>query len=137
MYLNGETMRIYWKVPHRVIYFKPADAATTQIIQQDNALLTSMLDDGIKPVHLIVDGSELRIIPRDIRQAQQINTFTSHPKIGIVVAVNVHKMHQIVGRFVARTTGLEIRFVETPNAAMRLLQIADPTLLEDTAETQP
>ena len=125
-------MRIYWLIPDRVIYFKLQRNATIDMVKADNQELVQLLNEGQAPIYIIADAKDIGLIPSDINATAKANTFTTHPKLDKIIAVNTNKLHQILGRVIARMSRNEVRFVQTTENALELLKREDTTLTEVT-----
>lgn len=118
-----------WLQPSRVIFCYVYGDQDFDDAAKSVLILESMLDQGTKPTHYIVDTRHNTRLPTtNIRQFRKMMSFVRHPQLGWIVAVVRHPVTSYVFALVAKLTRVQYRAVETPDEALDFICNLDATV---------
>jgi hypothetical protein len=124
--------RIYWHIPQRVVIMKAARDATIEIVRADTKQLNELVGTGIAPVHLIVDVSNIGMIPPDVEMTDEILSLFSSPQIGHAAMIGLRQqdlqMLKSARDAVSQVTGKPIAFANNIAEALAIFKEHDSSL---------
>lgn len=119
-----------WLVNGRVIYARLLGTITWDDITVNDMLIRAYLDNGISPVHIILDRREqTEPIPFSVRQIIDAMNGLRHPHHGqlVIVGQQFWLVHLFM-RAANMLTGIQVSRVETVADTLYYLAKNDPTL---------
>ena len=90
---------------------------------------TRHLEEGIAPVHIIIDVSELDSFPTNVRQTASYASHLRDPRLGWAVVVGGNPLLDFVASLLSQITGFKLTKSGTPEAALEFLRTQDATLM--------
>lgn len=114
-----------WMIEGRVIMVQGTDVVTAPEMEEQIEQVRQLLDTGQPPVHLIVDTSKTRIVPRNLMTIRNIRY--RHPSIGQLFFVGSGR-GLLTGTIIARLNGINSRNFNTLSDALLYLERLDLTL---------
>jgi hypothetical protein len=130
--------KIGWHIPGRVIYGVVSGVQTLDELTEANQTVMSMLDEGMRPVHFIMDDSQLKRTPINLKQLQIALAYVRHTRIGWIVLVG--KNNPVLSILVSTLISLmrvKSRRVESLDTAMAFLRTVDNTLTPQRTDNVP
>ena len=123
---------VQWLIPNRVIYVKIAGDYQLETVKQVLAAAKPMVDNGIAPVHVVWDMTEITKMPTDIREPiSQLNHLRDHPNGGWITMIANSVMIRFAGQIASRLLGANYRSVSTFDEAIQTLSRIDLTIADD------
>jgi hypothetical protein len=114
--------RIRWHIPNRVLYFQPLARATLEDVEADNQELSRLLAEGIAPIYVLVDWSQLHIIPGDLTEIRQNNPIYTHDKIEHIILFGGGTALWFLGGMFADSIQKKAEIVDSYEDALALLE---------------
>ena len=114
--------RIRWHIPNRVLYFQPLARATLEEVEADNEALRLMLAEATAPIYVLVDWSEVRVIPGNLGEVRQSNPIFTDAKIKQVILFGGGTALWFLGAMYADSTQRRTEIVDSYEDALTLLQ---------------
>lgn len=105
--------RTSWIEEKRIIYTEMINSLNDEEAQEISDMHAKFLNEGIAPVHLVVDMSRLEIVPTNLRKNTSMASYLQHPALGWTVLIGgnvlLNFMLSILGhvfkfRYVKRAT---------------------------------
>lgn len=121
--------RSSWIEEKRIIHTEMIGTMTSQEAQQISDAHMKFLNEGVAPVHLIVDLTQLKEVPTNLRQNTSMAGYLQHPALGWTVLIGgnvlLNFMLSILGHV------FKFRYVkrETMEEALAYLISQDQTLV--------
>jgi hypothetical protein len=119
---------ISWHVNKRVIHIVVQGSITPEDIDNVNATMVNLIDNGEAPVHIIADASAMSQFPTNLKVLWQKHGYLSHPDVGWVILVNSNQLVKFLGNLVTSMAKVRYRTVNTRTEALDLLSHLDPNL---------
>jgi hypothetical protein len=94
-----------------------------------------MLKEGIAPVHLIVDVTQMDKGLTNIRSVNSVNDYMKDPKLGWVVVVGANTVVKFISSIVSQVTRFRLSNANTVADAVAFLKKQDPSLTAEQAPT--
>ena len=122
--------QISWQVEKRVLMVKLFGVLIEQESNEVGEINTRYLQEGIAPVHIIVDTNDLEKFPVNLRQNAQYMAYLSSPSLGWVIVLGLSK--NMLARFAVTVISQVVHFKlaqrTTVADALSYLQGQDSTL---------
>lgn len=122
---------IGWLVDGRVIYQRYYGVVTLDELVDASGAVGALVDDGVCPVHTLIDIVGLKEYPGaigEIRRALRDARFDA--RLGWLVLVGVHPIPRYIASVVIQVTGLRFRLFDTFEEGLHFLATHDETLDE-------
>jgi hypothetical protein len=111
---------------------KAARDAYVELIHADTETVNQLANAGSAPVHLMMDLTDVGIVPGTGDVAEALVAMISHPKLGRTVAIGLPQsdlaIYQNARNALAQLTGKPIDFADTVADGLTLLRQHDSTL---------
>jgi hypothetical protein len=114
--------RIHWHIPNRVLYFQLLARATMEEVEVDNQELNHLLAEGTAPVYVLVDWSQLHVIPGNLSDMRQNNPIYTDDKVEHVILFGGGTALWFLGGMFADTTQKKTEIVDSYEDAIALLE---------------
>lgn len=119
-----------WIIQSRVILFQGIGDQTMETITEAIEKLTSLLDQGIYPVHVISDNQQVGNFPKDIKALKML--MTQHDNSGISLSVGGNKFEKFISTLLTYySNGSQLIFKDSINDALAYLYKVDASLPHD------
>ena len=122
--------QISWQLEKRVLMVKLFGILTDQESTEVGEINSRHIQEGIAPVHIIVDARDLDKFPTNLRQNSQFMGYLSTPSLGWVVAIGI--ANNMLARFAVTVISQVIHFRlaqrDNMTEAIRYLESQDATL---------
>jgi hypothetical protein len=130
--------QISWHVEKRVLMVKLFGVLIEQESNEVGEINTRYLQEGIAPVHIIVDTNGLEKFPVNLRQNSQFMAYLSSPALGWVVVLGLS--NNMLARFAVTVISQVVKFKlaqrTTVDDALSYLQSQDSTLKSNQASAE-
>jgi len=120
-----------WFVPNRIAVAKVGETLTLEDGYTQNSYMLPLLASADQPIHLVLDLTLTRHFPMRLNENVLAGTeYMRHPMMGWLIVVNqgsnpfLHLLVSVVGK----TTGVNLRFVNSFDEALSSLHKLDLTL---------
>jgi len=124
--------RIYWHIPQRVVMMKAARDASIDVARADSTFVNNLLATGKPPVHLIVDTSNVGMMPADMEMTEEILALFASVHLGHTVVIGFRQQDmsvvQSAADAISHVTGKPIEFANSIAQALEIFKQNDPTL---------
>ncbi len=120
--------KISWYEDKRIVSAVLEGEVTIDEIKIYAAELMTYLDDGIAPVHLIIDFSKVKKFPTNVVPLRSIFSW-KHPKIGWAATVGGPALLQAFSSIVMQVITARYRAFKTTDQALEFLATKDETLV--------
>jgi hypothetical protein len=131
-------VNIEWLVKDRVILIRPVGDFESHIALEAVAEVKQMVNEGIHPVHLIVDTSRVTTHLRDPRIfGTSLDSLRYNRNIGRLVFIYTNHFARFAGELLARFLGVPFRLASTHSHALEILSRLDVTLTSDEVDSIP
>jgi hypothetical protein len=122
-------IHVTWLYNLRVILAEDIGVITLPELKQANAQVLNLLNQGVAPVHLIIDVSALEQYPRTPSTLSEALSFSEHPHLGKVVICGFHnQLLRVVLSVLSRLLSVEPHFSSSVQDSMVYIASRDPTL---------
>jgi hypothetical protein len=120
---------ISWLIDKRVAYMRMIGNIEIEEIKQMSEAFRIYRDEGIAPVHIIVDTREMTKMPMSFDKIKDASAGREQTK-GWTVILTKSSVTRFVATLVTATISLQYRFMESPEAALTYLSQLSPELKE-------
>ena len=121
---------ISWHLEKRVLMVKLFGVLIEQESNEVSEINTRYLQEGIAPVHIIVDTNSLEKFPVNLRQNSQYMAYLSSPALGWVIVLGLS--NNMLARFAVTVISQVVKFKlaqrTTVEEAISYLESQDSTL---------
>ncbi|MCU0500143.1 MAG: hypothetical protein MUF87_22570 [Anaerolineae bacterium] len=117
-----------WIVPDRVWYNRNYGIMTTEEIKEGNVEAASAIRNGVAPVHFVIDTSDLKNFPINLKEMSDSTLFMKEANLGFTIYVTSNMMIRFITQTLTQISKLDFRVVKTLDEGLQLLQILDQTL---------
>jgi hypothetical protein len=119
-----------WYIDQRVIHCRVIDSISIEELRAMNDHLSKMVDQGTAPVHLMLDGTDMKSFPRNLNTLREASHIIRHPGIGWLIAVGVQNpLLTFIGSIVTQIDHKsQYRMIASVDEAWTHLQTTDATL---------
>jgi hypothetical protein len=118
----------YWYLDRRIIYNHLRGIVTVEeaaALEDENF---AHFEEGVPPVHIIVDVSDVEKLPTNISQLNRMLQRGRPPSLGWIVMVGMNALGRVIGSLLCQAARVPFRTFDTLDEAVRFLQEADNTL---------
>jgi hypothetical protein len=118
----------YWYLDRRIIYNHLYGTVTLEeaaALEDENF---QHFEEGIPPVHIIVDMADVKKLPTSISQLNRMLQRGRPPALGWIVLVGVNPLARLIGSMLCQVARVPFRTFDTLDDAVRFLQETDNTL---------
>ena len=124
--------KIKWYVENIVVYFKlPPTIDDTEMIDQLNYQLVEMIDQGEKPVHIIMDMSEYKTQFTKLNQLGNMDSMSKllkHPSIGWSIIITDSSMLKFASSVITNLFKSQFKSCASIEEAQGILKRLDARL---------
>lgn len=119
-----------WLIKNRIIYAHGSGLVTNDDIQQHAQRVIALLDEGIAPVHIVLDSApDFQIQRADLRSGVANLRFLRHPALGWSVQVLVrNRALGFISTLIARFTRVSYKTMQTREDAFAFLKRVDTSI---------
>lgn len=117
-----------WYFEKRAILICAEEMVSLDEVRASNARINAMLDEGVAPVHIIFDGTNLQLHIINVIELSQILTFLGHENIGWMVTVGMNPLITFMNTMLAKLFGIQMLTTQTLELAVESLERIDSTL---------
>jgi hypothetical protein len=122
--------QIAWHVEKRIVMVKMFGLLSDNEANEIGQINSQRLAEGIAPVHMIVDTTELEKFPTNLRQNSQFMAYLRAPSLGWVIVIGL--TNNVLAKFAVSVISQVIKFRlaerQSVADALTFLQGNDPTL---------
>jgi len=122
---------ISWVIPNRVLVIKLYGKPSLEIIGECTRAAEKAVDQGIGPVHAVVDLSELEKVPHDLRALMSEIKQPKRDKSGATIVIASNPIFRFLANTLLQLTGSETRFADSLDESIVILGRIDPTIFQD------
>ena len=121
---------ISWFVPERIIYIQATGVFTTPEIMEMNKEYFQLVDAGKKPIHALVNASQLDKIDFKIKDIPSL-LMPHDERFGWTLIVTTNRFFSFVSNISTHVTGSQYKTVDTLQDALDVLPRLDSSLPQD------
>lgn len=122
--------QIAWHLEKRILMVKMFGLLTDEESSEIGTINSQHLAEGIAPVHIIVDTTELEKFPTNLRQNSQFMAYLRTPSLGWVIVIGL--THNVLAKFAVSVISQVIKFRlsqrDSMSDALTFLEGYDSTL---------
>lgn len=124
-------VNVEWAVEKRIILIQPIGDFEAEIALAAVEQVKQMVNEGCRPVHLMIDASRVTTHLRDPKVfGNSLDSLRHHRNIGRLVFVYANPFVRFAGELLARFLGIPFRVAATYEYALTMLHKIDPTLAD-------
>ncbi|MEM9953241.1 MAG: hypothetical protein AAF846_16670 [Chloroflexota bacterium] len=121
--------QLKWLVDKRVLLIKYTGAIDKDTLLSMNADMNRILEEGIQPVHVIADNTEMSDVRVNLKVIQQSFGTLRNPAWGqITIVTGENKMVAFFSQLIGTSFRIKLRVVNTMEDAKRIINQADNTV---------
>lgn len=118
---------VSWQSENKVIRVSNSRVLTSGELIQLNDAITSMLDSGDAPVHLIYEAGNFKT-PTNISEVKGALTFLQHPSLGWIITINTNRVINFISMVVTNLSKINLKSAANTEEALIILSKVDPSL---------
>lgn len=118
-----------WYQENRIVEIVFDGDVTTDGIASYNDVMTSYMEQGSAPVHVIIETSNIGAINIHPRELLQATAYLKHPNMGWVVLVGANGFVNFFMSVINTTTPMRFTKAKSKEAAYRILKDKDTSLV--------
>lgn len=123
-----------WLVQNRVLYARARDQVTMEDLMSHNQQILQMIEQGVPPVHIVLQTENMLSPPATIREIKRVYTFAQHPSAGWLISINNgNTTLDFLNSMVTKFLRTPYRSSESLALAVSFLESVDATLRHDTS----
>jgi len=120
--------QISWVQDNRIILLRLTGSLDLESGTKASEATNDYINQGISPVHLVVDMSELKSFPTNITKVNQMNQYLKNPARGWVVVIGGSALSNFVVNVISQVIKFPVTQRPTLNDALEFLKKNDVTL---------
>jgi len=122
---------VTWRQEKRILFQRFYGDIDLEMSAALSERMWRLLDEGVAPVHLIADTSEMGKFPTNIAKLHHIASFLSHPSLGWSVLIGASSRVNFMVTAVGHMTSLRMVHRTTMIDAIEFLRTQDSTLIAE------
>lgn len=127
---------ISWYQEKRIILNRLIGSLDLETGTKASEATSQFLNEGIAPVHLIVDMTELKSFPTNITKVNTMNQYLKNPALGWVIVVGGNTLSQFLVNVLSQVIRFRVAQRPTLQQAVDFLRAQDQSLAaQATVET--
>ncbi len=122
--------KLEWKIAKRILMAEVSGDVTLEDLRNFNTDVVRHIEIGVRPVHLISYGENIRHIPTNLMQIRSIISYIHHPDLGwtIVVKPKTNRLTEFMLSVTAQATGMQLQQVKNLEHGIEVLKKLDESL---------
>ena len=123
------TSEIQWLIYNRVMYVKLSGEISLDEMREYNEYAIQLIDEGIAPVHAILDDEDVQKIPMSVNELSNVLRVFRHPGRGWLVAIgNSGRVERMILSLMTQFFRAQFQRFESTKEALDFLREQDETL---------
>ncbi len=119
---------ISWYQEKRIVLNRLIGSLDVEAGTQASEATSQFLNEGVAPVHLIVDMTELKSFPTNITKVNTMNQYLKNPSLGWVVVIGGNTLSQFLVNVLSQVIRFRVAQRPTLEQAVDFLRAQDPSL---------
>ena len=121
---------VKWIIQDRVILLCGVGDQTLDSIEDITNQLTNLMNEGVSPVHIVIDNRHVGHVPRNIKLIGKF--MKKHENSGFTVAIGGNQLIKFISKMLAKIADSDMLiFKDSPEEALSLLQKLDQSLPQE------
>ena len=121
-------VNISWYVENRVILAHVEGVVDDEGMHAFNTTIGDFLENGQAPIHLIVDTTEIKQFPTNLRTLRKSQAYLTHSNMGWIIVINTNPMLNFLVHVLTSVAHVKERTVKTFDEGKHILASLDASL---------